>query len=82
MDLQKIMLVLFLICGAISLFLRLRSDVSSTSTILKKSDEETWEKTQEKNRSRAGIQLIFSILTVIFLVLCILIGAGRVNGWF
>jgi hypothetical protein len=82
MDLQKIMLVLFLICGAISLFLRLRSDVSSTSTILKKSDEETWEKTQEKNQSRAGIQLIFSILTVIFLVLCILIGAGRVNGWF
>ncbi len=82
MGLQKIFLVLFLICGAISLFLRLHSDVSSTATILKKSDKEVWDETQKRNQKRAAVQLIFSILTAVFLILCILIGAGRVNGWF
>ena len=82
MDLQKIILGLFLLCGAVSLLLRLRSDISSTSTILHKSDEEAWQHTQEKNEKRSRTQLIFSILSIFFLICCVIIGAGRVNGWF
>lgn len=78
MDFQKITFFLFVICGAISLYIRLRFDVTNGSAMLGKSD---WDDSEIKSKKLYKHQLTFSILTVIFLILCILLGVLKTYGY-
>lgn len=71
MNYQIITLVLFIIFGAIGLYFRIRYDVSTGAVITGKKDDD---KTRENAKKHFNHQLIFSILSITFLIISIIQG--------